>query len=115
MGAQLADDLGAELEPAVLLVLGVVLDQEPAALGMELRVDLDDRTAHGQDPGPEVKVRYPKLGQLTPPQAALDVGLDQQLRLRVGKRRVEHVELLGRDDRPSLTAHRQKSGFQGRF
>src|SRR5262249_21959750 len=45
MRLELRGDLDAELEAAVLPVLGVILDEEPAALWMELRVYLDGRAA----------------------------------------------------------------------
>src|SRR5260221_8687552 len=48
---ELGGQLLAELEAAVLLVLRVLLDQEPLAGGVELRVDLDDRAAYRQDGG----------------------------------------------------------------
>ncbi|HUK73290.1 MAG TPA: hypothetical protein VLW50_31830, partial [Streptosporangiaceae bacterium] len=49
----------AELEPAVLLVLGVGLDQEPLPAGVELRVELDDRAADGEYTGGGVDVARP--------------------------------------------------------
>jgi len=88
----------AELEAAVLLVLRVLLDQEPLAGRVELRVHLDDSPADRQDPGPEIKVLHAEFGQLAPPQAALDVGLDQEPGAIIGKRPVNGVELLGADD-----------------
>src|ERR1035441_6821666 len=43
VGPQFGDDLQAELDPPVLLVLGVVLNQEPLAVGVELPVNFDDQ------------------------------------------------------------------------
>src|SRR5450755_1331655 len=101
MHFELGDDLRAELEPPVLLVLGVVLDEEPAALRVEPRGQLDDHPAHRQDTRAEVDVARTQLGQLAPPQAALDVRLRKKLHVR-RQRQVELVELLRRDDGPRL-------------
>src|ERR1039457_428215 len=98
VGDQLADEPLAEFEPAIFLVLGVGLDQESQTIWVELRVDLHHRPADRQYPGPGVKVLYPAFRQLSPPEHALDVGLDKQLRVRGGKRLVDRIELLGRDD-----------------
>lgn len=50
MFAEFGGDLGGELEPAGFVVLGVVLDEEVSAVGVELVVDLD----HGAGDGDEV-------------------------------------------------------------
>jgi len=62
MRLDLCDDLGAEPEPPVLLVLGIVLDEEPAALRVEPRRRLDNHPAHRQDAGAEVDVARTQLG-----------------------------------------------------
>jgi len=59
--ADLDRDLLAELESAALPVLRVLLDQEPSAVGMESRVDLDHRAADRQDPGYAVQVAGPQF------------------------------------------------------
>jgi hypothetical protein len=54
MGADLDGDLLAELESPVLLVLGVVLDEEPAAVRVLIRGELNHRAADGQHAGSEI-------------------------------------------------------------
>ena len=98
VGADLAGQLGAELEAAVLLVLGVFLDEEPLAVGVEFRVDLDHSAADGQDAGDGFEVFNPQLGQFAPAEAGLDVGLRQQFQSAIRNRRVDRVELLRGDD-----------------
>src|SRR5260370_40064960 len=71
----LADDLLAELEPPVLLVLRVILDQEPGPVRVLARGELDDGAAAGQDAGFEVQVTDPDLGPLSPAPPAFTVGL----------------------------------------
>jgi hypothetical protein len=73
----LGDDLAAQLEAPVFLILGVGLDEEPAALRVEPRRQLDDHSAHGQDAGTEVDVAWAQLGQLTPAEPAFDVCLGE--------------------------------------
>jgi len=85
MCRELGGDLGAELEPAELPALGIVLDHEPAAGRMLAGAQLDYRPADGQDPGGRVQVADPQLGQLAPAQAAFNVGLDQQPEVPFGK------------------------------
>jgi hypothetical protein len=50
-GVDVGHDLGAELEPAVLLVLRVVLDQETTSRWMLLAGDADDGAADGEGCG----------------------------------------------------------------
>jgi hypothetical protein len=69
----LRDDLRAELELTMLLVLGIVLDEEAASLGMEPWWQFDDHPADRQDAGAEVEVPGPQFGELAPAQPALDV------------------------------------------
>jgi hypothetical protein len=79
----LLDDLQAELELPVLPVLGVVLDEEAAALAVEAPRQLNGHPAHRHHPRAEIQIPGPQLGELPPAHAALDVGLNQQLH-RVG-------------------------------
>jgi hypothetical protein len=58
----LDSELCAQLEAAEFLVLGILLDQEPATGGMELRIHLDNRAANCQDPGDEIHVTEAQLG-----------------------------------------------------
>ena len=74
----LARQLRAELEAAVFPVLGVFLDQEPLAVRVEFRIDLDDGPADGQDPGYAFEILDAQLGQFSPAQAGFDVRLGQQ-------------------------------------
>jgi len=98
VGHDLGGDLGAELEPPVLLVLGVVLDQEPATGRAFLAGDLHDSAADGKDPRDRIQITGPQLGQLTPPQAAFNVGLHQQPGIRVRQRCIQQVELRDGDN-----------------
>jgi hypothetical protein len=59
VGLDLGNDLLAELEPPVFLVLRVVLDQEPASVGVLVASELDNGAADGQDAGREVQVANP--------------------------------------------------------
>jgi hypothetical protein len=70
MSLDLGNDLLAELESPVLLVLGVALYQEPLAVGVKPAVQLDDLAADREHPGDEVKIPDPKLGQLAPAEPA---------------------------------------------
>ena len=54
VGYDLGGDLGAELESPVLLVLRVVLDQEPAPRWVLVAGDVDDGAADGEDAGHQV-------------------------------------------------------------
>ncbi len=94
MRAEFGSELLAELQAPVFLILGVLLDQEPLARWVELRVDLNDRSADGENPGDGIEVLDAELGQLAPPQAGLDVGLDEQPRRRVGQGVVDGAKLL---------------------
>jgi hypothetical protein len=78
----------------VLSVFWVALDHEAPALGMEARRYFDHDAAHREDPGAEVQVPDPELGQLAPPQAAFDVGFREESDVSVRERRIEGVELL---------------------
>lgn len=98
VGLELGDDLGAKLEAAPALALGVVLDQEATAFGVEPGDEFDDRAADGEDAGGEVEVLDTEFGQFAPAKAALDVGLDQELGGSVGEGLVDAGELLGGDD-----------------
>lgn len=106
MRFELASDAAGQLETAVLPVLRVLLDEEPAAGWVELGVHLHHGPANGQHPGCEVEVPHPQLGELTLAQAGLDLGLGQQAHRVVGQRAVDAAELLRRDDRPRLLRHR---------
>jgi hypothetical protein len=94
----LAGDLLAELEPPVLFVLGVILDQEPSSVGVVVLGEFDDGAADGQDAGLVVEVADPDFRQLTPAHPAFDVGLHQQSRVRVGQCLVQALKLGGGDD-----------------
>lgn len=108
VGGDLSGDLLAELEPPVLLVFRVVLDQEPAgAVGIVVGAELDDGAADGQDAGGQVQVTGPQLGQLAPAHPALDSGLGQELGVRAGQRVVEPAELAGGDDAARLGRDRR--------
>jgi hypothetical protein len=98
MCTQLGDELLAQLEAAVLLVLWIGLYEKPLAIGVEFRIHLHHRPAHRQDPAPVIEVFDPQLSELPPPQPALDVCLDKQPRIRVRKCLVDRVELLRSDD-----------------
>src|SRR6185312_10874397 len=100
VGLELDDDLRAELEPPVLLVLGVMLDEEPLAVGVEFSVELDDLAAHGQHPGSRVEIPDPQFGQLAPAEPALDGGLHQEPGICVRQRPVDRIELLRSNDGP---------------
>ena len=63
---------------------------------------LDDGAADGQDAGDRVQIADPQFGQLTPAQPAFDIGLDQQLSVRVGQGLVEKLELVGSNDSRGL-------------
>ena len=107
VGLELGGNLRAELEPPVLLVLRVVPDEEPPAVGMELPVEFDDLPAHRQHPVSEVQVADPQFGQFTPAQPALDVGLDEKLHRAGRQRQVELVELLWGHDPAGLPGDRR--------
>jgi hypothetical protein len=87
-------------EPPVLLVVGVVLDEEPLAVGMELTVELDDLPGDREHPASNVQIAGPEFRQLTPPQPAPYGRLNQELGIGIRQRCVDPVELLGGDDGP---------------
>ena len=79
VGRDPPDDLWAQLELAVLLVLGIVLDEEPAAVRMKPRRELHDDPTDRQYAGGEVEVVRSQFGQFAPAKAALDIRLHEQL------------------------------------
>src|ERR1017187_2341216 len=102
---ELVSDLAGQLDPAVLTVLRVVLDEEPAAVWVELRVHFHHCPADCQHSGREVDVAHPQLGELAPAQAGLDLRLGKQPH-RVVRQRIEDTsELLRGDDRARLLRH----------
>ena len=58
-------------------VLGVTLDQEPLAVGMELPVEFDDLAADGEHPAGKVQIGDPQFSQIAPAQPAFDGRLHQ--------------------------------------
>ena len=58
------------------LSLGYSLTRNRSPSRVEFRVDLDDRAADGQHAGNAVEVSHAQLGQFSPAQAGLDIGLD---------------------------------------
>jgi hypothetical protein len=95
---ELLGHLGAELEAAVLLVLRVVLDEEVAALRVELRVELHDRAADREDARLKVEVLGTQFAELAPAEAALDLGFGEEPEGAFGEGVVDVIELLGGDD-----------------
>lgn len=85
--------------------LGVGLDDEPLAVGSELRLHLGNRTGHRDDPAWLVHIAQPQLDQLASAQPGLDRGLDEQLSGRGLQGRVQPVELLRRQDAVLLDRH----------
>lgn len=104
---ELFGHLGTELEVAVLLVLRVVLDEEVAAVRMELRVELHDRAADREDAGSGVEVLGAQLAELAPAEAAPDLGFGEEAEGPLGERVVDVVELLGHDDLERLADDRR--------
>ena len=75
-----SSDVRVEFEAAVFAVFRVVLDQEPAAVGVELRDELDHDAGHGEHAGGGVDVGGAEFDEFAPAQPGLDVGLHQQPR-----------------------------------
>jgi hypothetical protein len=93
VSVKLRDDLLTELEAAELLILGVVPDKEPLAVGMKLTIEFDDLPADGHHPGDEIEIIDAEFGQFAPARAALDRCLDQELSVGVRQGVVNRVEL----------------------
>jgi hypothetical protein len=92
-------------EPPRAPTLGVGLDDEPLAVGAELRLHLGNRAVHCDDPARLVHIAQPQLDQLAPAQPGLDGGLDEQLSGRGPQGRMQPVELLRRQDAVLLDRH----------
>ncbi len=86
-----------------LLVLGVVLHDEAHTVRPILRLQFHNCPGDGEDSRLRVEVARPQLGQLTPAQAGLDLGLHQEAHGVVLKGRVNGVVLLDGDDASRLT------------
>ena len=108
VGLELVGDVGGELDAAVFAVFGVVLDQEPAAGGVELRDQLDRDPADGEHPHPRVQIGRSEFDEFGPAQPGLDQHLSHQPRGVGRERGVELVELVRGDDRAQLLRHRRR-------
>lgn len=86
----------------------VVLAQEPAAGWILLGRNLHHSAADGEDVGELVQVADPQLGQFSPAQAALDVGLHQQPGIRVRQGLIQEIEFGGGNDPPRLLRDRRR-------
>jgi hypothetical protein len=117
VGGDRVQDVRVEFQAPVFAVFGVVLDQEPAALGMELRHQLEDHSRHGEHPAEGVDVERAQFAQFAPAQPRLDIGLHQQSRRVVGQLAVDLVELGRGHDGAHLLGHGRglhaAAGMQG--
>lgn len=81
----LASDLLAEADAAVLPVFRVILHQEAAAFRMVPQVEFDDDPADGEGPRREVDVLRPQFGEFTPAEAGFDLHFHEQFYARAGQ------------------------------
>jgi hypothetical protein len=92
---ELVEHLLAQCDGAPFGVFGVLLDEEPLPVRVELRGQLTGDAGDGDDAGVEVDVLLSEFDELAAAEPGFDVGLDQQLQLAGSDGVVEGAELVG--------------------